>query len=145
MTKLDITSLENALSQLETSLHYYHSELAHNDVGLRAQFRNSAIQCFEFTYELSYSMIRRQLAQIVETSDVLRQMNFADLIRTAADANLIPDVKRFLRYRKRRNITSHPYNENNTENVVAVLDNFVQDIHYLIRELKERNEPKFVD
>lgn len=143
--QLDISSLESALGQLETSIQYLESELAHNDAGLRKQFRNSAIQCFEFTYELSYKMIRRQLSQILETSDILRQMNFADFIRTAADANLIPDVKRFLRYRERRNITSHTYNENNAESIITVLGDFVKDIHYLITELKKRNEPKAGD
>ena len=104
------------------------------------QFRNSAIQCFEFTYELSYKMIRRYLEQVVSTRDEIRQINFADFVRTAAEAGLIPDVKRFLRYRERRNITSHTYNQKKAEEVVEVLDDFARDVHFVIQELKKRNE-----
>jgi nucleotidyltransferase substrate binding protein (TIGR01987 family) len=65
-------------------------------------------------------------------------LNFADFIRTAADADLIQDVKRFLRYRQMRNMTSHTYNESKAEEIVNVLDEFVKDIHYLIKALQTR-------
>lgn len=140
--KIDISPLEKALGQLETSIGYLHSELAKNDRGLHEQFRNSAIQCFEFTYELCYRMIRRFLDQIVSTPDDLRQMNFADFVRTAAEAGLIPDVKRFLRYRERRNITSHTYDQKKAEEVIEVLDEFMNDIRIILKEFRKRNEPK---
>jgi len=138
--KLDISPLEKALKQLETSMGYLRSDLAAKDPGLHMQFRNSAIQCFEFTYELSYNMIRRQLEQIAGTPPELRQMNFNDFLRTAADAGLVPDVKRFIRYRERRNITSHTYNEKKAEEIIAILDEFVGDVHFVLKELKKRNE-----
>jgi nucleotidyltransferase substrate binding protein (TIGR01987 family) len=139
--KLNVEPLKSALNQLETSISYLHSDLAKKDKGLYAQFRNSAIQCFEFTYELSYKMVRRQLDQIVGTTEELRQMNFADLIRTAADSGLVPDVKRFLRYRERRNLTSHTYDEKKADEIINILDDFVNDIHFLLKELSIRNAP----
>jgi len=42
--KLDISSFEKALSQLEKSLEYLHSDLAKSDAGLRQQFRAATIQ-----------------------------------------------------------------------------------------------------
>jgi hypothetical protein len=33
------------------------------DPGLREQMRNSVIQCFEFTYELSWKMLKRYLEE----------------------------------------------------------------------------------
>lgn len=138
--KLDVTPLKNALQQLETSLEYLYSDMAKQDASLRIQFRNSAIQCFEFTYELSYKMIRRQLEQIMGIPDELRQMNFADFIRTAADAGLVTDVKRFLDYRHRRNLTSHSYNEKLAEEIISVLTSFVKDIHLLLTTLSRINE-----
>lgn len=138
--KLDFTPLKKALDQLETSIQYLNSDLAQNDQGLRGQFRNSAIQCFEFTYELSYKMIRRQLEQIVSTTEDLRQMNFADFIRTAADAGLIPDVKRFLIYRQRRNLTSYTYDEKKAEEIIVILDDFIRDVHFILDQLSKRNE-----
>src|SRR3990167_1793958 len=135
--KIDVSSLESALKQLNTSMNYLQSE---KDPGLKVQFRNSAIQCFEFTYELSYKMIRRYLEQVVSTRDEIRQINFADFVRTAAEAGLIPDVKRFLRYRESCNITSHTYNQKKAEEVVEVLDDFARDVYFVIQELKKRNE-----
>jgi len=135
--KLNLSPLEDALNQLETSMKYLKSE---KDPGLYAQFRNSAIQCFEFTYDLSYSMVRRYLEQIVSTSDEIRRLNFPDFVRTAADSGLIPDVKRFLRYRDRRNLTSHTYNRKKADEVVAILDDFASDVHFILKVLKERDE-----
>lgn len=140
--KLDFSALENALHQLEASVDYLNSALAKKDEGLRMQFRNSAIQCFEFTYELSYKMIRRQLEQIMGIPEELRQMNFADFIRTAAEAGLIPDVKRFLRYRQIRNLTNHAYNSKQAEEVIVILDDFIADTHFLLTQLSKHNEPK---
>lgn len=137
--KINISPLEKAFEQLQTSQRYLHSALAKQDNNLRLQFRNSVIQCFEFTYELAYKMILRQLTQIVETSENLKQMNFSDLIRTAAQAGLIPDVKRFLQYREMRNLTSHTYDDRKAELVLTVLDDFEKDIDYLIQQLNSRN------
>ena len=137
--KINISPLEKAFAQLQTSQQYLHSELAKQDNNLRLQFRNSVIQCFEFTYELAYKMILRQLTQIVEASENLKQMNFSDFIRTAAQAGLISDVKRFLQYREMRNLTSHTYDDRKAELVLTVLDDFEKDIGYLIQQLNTRN------
>jgi Nucleotidyltransferase substrate binding protein like len=58
---IDITSLRNAMAQLETAISYANSALAASDPGLREQLRNSVIQCFGFTYELSHKMLKRYL------------------------------------------------------------------------------------
>lgn len=138
--KLIVTPLINALAKLEKSLNFLQSDLSRANPDLHEQFRNSSIQCFEFTYELAYKMLHRQLQQIVGTTDDLRQMNFADFIRTATEAGLIPDVKRFIHYRERRNLTSHTYDERKAEEIITILDEFVRDIHFLIKELNARNE-----
>lgn len=139
MMKINITPLKDALLQLEKSMNYLKQE---KDPDLKEQFRNSAIQCFEFTYELSYKMVRRHLEQIVSTPEELRQMNFADFIRTGAEAGVVPDVKRFLRYRDRRNMTSHTYNRKKAEEVVAVLDDFAKDIHFIVNKMEKKDETK---
>ena len=137
--KIDISALENAFSQLEESMQYLHSSAAKSDEDLRKQFRNSAIQCFEFTYELAYKMIKRQLKEIVEAPDTLKHMNFADVIRAAAESGIVTEVKRFLEYRAMRNITTHTYDEQKAELILTILTDFQQDIRNLIEELKKRN------
>ena len=137
--KIDYSSLEKAFSQLKDSLGYLHSSMVQKDEALRKQFRNSVIQCFAFTYELTYKMLKRQLSQIVEAPGDLKQMNFADLIRTAAEAGLVQDVKRFLEYRAMRNLTSHTYDQDKAEMIVSILNDFQKDVTFVIAELKKRN------
>lgn len=50
--RLDLSSLGNAIAQLEQSLSYYHSPIVQEDPGLALQLRAAAIQAFEFTYKL---------------------------------------------------------------------------------------------
>jgi nucleotidyltransferase substrate binding protein (TIGR01987 family) len=137
--KLDLTVLEKALKQLEQSLSYLRSDLAARDAGLRAQFRAAAIQAFEFTYELSIKMIRRQLAQISAVPSELAEMAYRDLIREAAAAGLVVDPESFFLYRDIRNITAHTYDEAKAERVLSVLEEFRKDVVVLLKELRRRN------
>jgi nucleotidyltransferase substrate binding protein (TIGR01987 family) len=84
-------------------------------------------------------MIRRQLAQIVLNPPELRAMPFMDLMRTAADAGLIRDARPFHAYREKRNIISHTYDEKRAEEVLTVIAPFVEDMRFLLAELKRRN------
>ena len=59
--KIDFSALGSAIAQLEISLKYANSNLAKTEPGLFEQLRNSVIQCFEFTYELSHKKPRRYL------------------------------------------------------------------------------------
>ncbi len=137
--KLDTSAFEGALGQLETSLGYLNSDLARSDPGLRKQFRAATIQAFEYNYDLATRMIRRQLAQIVLNPPELRAMPFMDLMRTAADSGLIRDARSFHGYREKRNITSHTYDERRAEDVLTIMAPFVEDMRFLLAELKRRN------
>ena len=136
--KLDLTSLRDALASLEKSLHFLSSELA-KDVDLREQFRNSAIQCFEFTHELAFKMIKRQLERMAADPASVDTMAYMDVVRSGAEAGLVADVARFRDYREKRNITSHTYDAAQAEKIVAVLDDFRKDVRYLLGELEKRN------
>ena len=97
--KLDYSALEDAVAQLQRSFDYLHGDLARTDSGLREQFRAATIQAFEFTYELAVKMIQRQLAQIAANPDALREMDFADRMRDAADTGIVREALPFIRYR----------------------------------------------
>ena len=84
-------------------------------------------------------MIRKQLAQIVANPDALREMDFADLMRDAANAGIIRDPPSYMRYRELRNATSHTYNAEWAEETVDAADEFLRDMRFLLQELRERN------
>ncbi len=137
--KLDIAPFEQALGQLEKSLKYLHSDMARQDANLRDQFRSAVIQAFEYTYELGVKMLRRQMEQIVPNPAEMREMNFLDFIRAAAEAGLVKDVPGYRIYRDKRNITSHTYDIHKAEEILAVMDGFMGEMRFLLSELKKRN------
>jgi len=137
--KLDIAPLEKAIGQLQKSLTYLNSEMARQDENLREQFRGAAIQAFEYTYELGLKMLRRQLEQIVSNPAEIREMNFLDFIRAAAEAGLVKDVPGYRLYREKRNITSHTYDLHKAEELLEIMDGFMLEMRFLLTELKKRN------
>ena len=137
--KIDYSALEKAIGQMEKSRGFLHSEMAKKNKDLYEQFRASAIQAFEHTYELALKMLRRQLEQIVANPPELREMAFMDFIRTAYEAGLVLDVPAFKIYREKRNITAHTYDADKAEDILEILDSFLRDVRYLRDELKKRN------
>ena len=135
---LDLSPLRAALAALNASLRYLESELA-ADPGLRDQFRAAAIQAFEFTYELAFKFMKRQLEQIVPVPSAVDEMTFMQVVRAAAEAGLVADVVRFHEYRETRNITSHTYDRQKAQRVVAVLPRFATDVEHLLAQLETRN------
>lgn len=135
---LDLSALRDALAALDKSLGYLHSDLA-KDPDLREQFRAACIQAFEFTYEVGFKMLKRQLEQMASNPAEIDQMTYMQVIRSGAEAGLIADVVRFKDYRDKRNITSHTYNQQKAEQIVAVLRDFAADIRVLLAELERRN------
>ena len=119
--KLDYSSLEDAVAQLQRSFDYLHGDLARTDSDLREQFRAATIQAFEFTYELAVKMIQRRLAEVAANPDALRQMDFADQLRDAADAGIVREALPYIRYRELRNKTSHTYDADRAEETVSVM------------------------
>lgn len=139
MTRLDFSSLENAVAQLRKSFDYFHSDLAIRDSELREQFRAATIQAFEFTYELAIKMIHRQLEIITANPSNLRHLAFADLMRTASESGLITDPISYVQYRDLRNKSSHTYDANWAERIVASVDEFLRDMDFLLAALRKHN------
>lgn len=137
--KLDLTSYRDAVGAMERSIAFLASESSKNDQYLHEQFRNSAIQCFEFTHELAFKMMKRQLEQMTADPSAVDKMAYMDIVRSAAEAGLIDDVARFKDYRDKRNITSHTYNRAKAETIAAILPAFLNDMRRLLTELEKRN------
>lgn len=137
--KLDLTSFRDAVAALERSLTFLASESSKRDPLLREQFRNSSIQCFEFTHELAFKMMKRQLEQMIADPAAVDTMAYMDLVRSASEAGLVDDVGRFKDYWDKRNITSHTYNRAKAELIEAILPAFLGDMRSLLARLEKRN------
>lgn len=126
---LDLTSLEKALSSLMEAAGMPKSGIV----------RDSVIKRFEYTYELSWKMIQRWLADNVspEKADALTRK---DLFRLAAQKGLVKDPLIWFEYHDARNKTSHTYDETLADEVHGVALRFITDAESLLEELKKRND-----
>ncbi|MFO1225809.1 HI0074 family nucleotidyltransferase substrate-binding subunit [Roseateles sp.] len=133
---LDLSALRSATAQLERSLAYAHSPQALADPGLREQLRNSVIQCFEFTYELSWKTLKRHLEQMSASPAEVDATGFADLIRLGNERGLLrSDWSRWKVYRQARNESSHTYDAAKAEAVFALAPDFLAEAQALLANL----------
>ena len=86
---LDLTPLENAVAQMEEALDMCDSELVRSDSRLKRHLRAAVIQAFEFTYELSYKMLKRYLKLSSANPAGIEDMPFSNLIREASGKALV--------------------------------------------------------
>ena len=98
--------------------------------------RDGVIQRFEFTFELSWKMIKRFLEEYgLEKPDGL---NNRELFRAAREQGLIDDPEKWFRYLKSRNFTSHVYDDDTAAGVFEAARDFLHDARYLIDQLNQR-------
>jgi nucleotidyltransferase substrate binding protein (TIGR01987 family) len=138
---LELTSLENAVHQLEEALAYYHSDLVMSDAKLKKHLRAAVIQAFEFTYELSYKLIKRYLVTTSATPQAFDDMSFDAIIREASVKRLLlHELEQWRVYRKERSTTSHAYNEQKAQEVLADIPVFYEEAAYVLKQLQLRNK-----
>jgi nucleotidyltransferase substrate binding protein (TIGR01987 family) len=137
--QLDLSSLSRAIAQLEQSLKYYDSKIVQSDPGLVLQLRAAAIQAFEFTYELSWKMLKRYLEMTSPDPQEIEAMSFVDLIRTGCEKGLLlSDITDWKQFRYERSITSHTYDEAKSISVFQNIPTFLKEAKFLLHKLQER-------
>ena len=130
---LDITSLVNAIARLEEGIAIYARD------STQTLIRDGLIQRFEFTYEISYKMLKRYLEQAAPSVAPYDHMSFPDLIRTGNEHGLLlGDWPKWKTYRDMRSKTSHTYDEQIALEVVAGIPPFLEEARYLCDKLKQR-------
>lgn len=131
---IDLTVLRRALSVLTEALGLWHAE----PVGtvLKPHLRSAVIQSFEFSYELCLRSLRRVLIERAGSADRVTDLSFNDLLRSAADAGLVPEPAAWRVWRELRNTTSHAYNEARAEQVALDAERFCADALALLAALE---------
>jgi nucleotidyltransferase substrate binding protein (TIGR01987 family) len=138
---IDFSPLGDAISQLEKSIHFSTSELAENNDDLFEQFRNSVIQCFEFTYELSHKMLARYLEETAANPEEIDLSTFQNIIRIGNEKGLLlSDWSHWRDYRQARTNSSHTYNRSKAEAVYEIAFDFLAEAKYLYQKLLDRSQ-----
>ena len=139
--RLYLTPLHDAIAQLEEALEYHGSDLAARDAALKRHLRAAAIQAFEFTYELSFKMIKRHLEESSENPGQFDEMSFSTIMREAFQRGLVQsELSVWKEYRRLRGTTSHTYDEDKARVVFENVPNFLREARYLRNQLQQRNE-----
>ena len=138
---LNLTSLSNAILQIEEALAYAQSDLAKDDPRLARHLRAAAIQAFEFTYELSIKMLKRYLETLEANPAAVDEMTFNELIRSGYEAGLLrAELSDWKNFRRDRGTTSHAYDEDKARAVFATIPAFLAEAKFLLAEINTRQE-----
>lgn len=130
--KLDLSALQKALVSLDAALQEHKKQ--NNDF-----LRDSCIQRFEYTYELSWKMLKRFLEMTEPASSSIDELSFPGLIRKGNEKGLLlSDWTKWKVFREARNLTSHTYNETKAKDVFAIIPDFYQESHFLYNKLNDR-------
>ena len=125
---LILTPLKLAVSSLEKAAEQPKNEF----------IRDAVIQRFEYTYELCWKFIKRDLTEDIG-SETTNGLSRKDLFRMAADHGLIKDPVRWFTYHRARNETSHTYNEKTAEETYTIALAFLQDAQVLLATLEKKH------
>ena len=136
---LDLSAFKKGIAQLGSSLVYFHSDVVQQDPGLVVHMRAAAIQAFEFTYELSWKMLKRYLELSEANPQEIDGMSFPDLIRIGCERGLLlSELKVWKEFRRERSITSHTYDESKATDIFNNIPLFLSEAKYLLAKLEER-------
>ena len=131
--KLDLSSLRRALESLAKAIR--RSEPAPQD----EELRDAVIKRFEYSYELCWKMLKRQLERESPSPAEVDQFSFRDLIREGAEHGLVANPGKWMQYRHQRNLTAHIYDSAKAVAVYQAALMFYRDALDLLKVLEERN------
>lgn len=129
MSELNTTTLRDALKQLENGL------LEAERSPASELLRDGVIQRFEYSHESAVRIIKRTLETVF--GDQVDPMPHNDLLRTAAERELIEGIERWMDYRLARNKTSHAYDEAVAAEVYRCARPFLNDALFLLKRLDD--------
>lgn len=133
---LDLTPLGRAVERLREGLARYQSDTSDT------QIRDGLIQRFEFTYELAHKMLKRHLEAAAASPTEFDTADFQYLIRSGSEQGLLLSAwPQWRQYRDMRANTSHTYDEQVAQVVVAGIPAFLHEAAHLLGELQKRQTP----
>jgi len=98
------------------------------------------IQNFEFVYELSIKMLKRQMEVESASPEEIDFTSFRGLLRTEVEKGLVQNIDVWFEYRQMRNITSHTYDHEKAQQVYEMTIGFLQSARELLNKMEQRDE-----
>jgi len=95
--------------------------------------RDATIQRFEYTFELSWKLLKRY----IESQQNVIESSIKNLFREAGKLGLIDNVEDWFGYLDARNLTSHTYNEITAEEVFLKAKSFEKSARFMKARLEK--------
>jgi len=128
---LDITPLAKALMRLVEGYDRYLLDITDT------QIRDGLIQRFEFTYEISHKMIKRNLEMTSPSPEMFDGMPFPDLIRSANEQHWLKgNWSSWKIFREMRAQGINTYDDNIAFQIVQGIPDFIDEANVLAQQLK---------
>ena len=139
--KLNLDALRLAVAALEDGLEVVSNAdwFSQQSGKVQNTLIAGVIQNFEFVYEVSFKMLRRQIELESASPAEVDESNFRDVLRVAGEKGLIADVEAWFRYRQMRNITAHIDDHEKAQKVYEGILIFINDARALLASLEARN------
>jgi nucleotidyltransferase substrate binding protein (TIGR01987 family) len=131
--ELELTPFRHALASLERGLARRRANLADEEV------RDACIQRFEYCFELSWKMLKRQIEMELGNASEVDGYSKRTLFRVAAERSLVSAPEAWFVYLVQWNKTSHAYDARVATEVAAVLEEFLRDARALLATLESRD------
>ena len=136
---LDLASLRAALQALGDAVDVIASpEFAVVDLRWQNTLVAGVVQHFEFTFELCWKMLKRQLEREVPSPSELDGSSFRELFRLGHQRGLISAVEPWFEFRELRNITAHTYARDKAHKVAAGAPALLAQAQALLSTLDSR-------
>ena len=117
---LDLKSVRAALHAFADSVDVVSSpEFAAVDPRWRATLVAGVVQHFEFTFELSWKMLKRQLEREMPSPSELDGSSYRELFRLGHQRGLVCAIEPWFEFRELRNITTHTFSCDKADKVAA--------------------------
>ena len=137
---LDLASLRAALQALGDAVDVIASpEFAVVDLRWQNTLVAGVVQHFEFTFELCWKMLKRQLEREVPSPSELDGSSFRELFRLGHQRGLISAVEPWFEFRELRNITAHTYARDKAHKVAAGAPALLAQAQALLNAIGSRN------
>lgn len=130
---LDLTALRNALASLQKAVVRWQGSGEQDE-----ELRDACIQRFEYTFELSWKMLKRRLEIELPDSQSVDTLSFREMVRSGAERGWIADADAWMVFRDKRNLTSHTYNAGIAADVAVIIPKFAQHASTLLSQLEAR-------
>ena len=129
---MDYTQLKTAIQRFGEMLQAYRENTNRKPLEQEA-VQDSLIKRFEYTLEVAWKTCKKHLEE--EGFAAAATGSPKDIIRLAAEINLISDPAAWFGYLQFRQDTSHDYSSDKAEATLEIAEDFYQDVASLYQEM----------